>query len=386
MNVTAPHRQPLTPRRILEAVGEGIGFEGLASLVGRSAGSHDLRSMLNSMLVSGHIVRVPLQRTHRDGSPYWDILPGPNAADVFSAPDAAPAATSGAGRRTATTAGGGDEYPFPPSGVIDTGGDDDQPAARPEERKRRREPQPPPSMESFNTSTADTSDLARRIREEYERIKNANDDEVVNLNLLFTNLREHEPNLKRATFEEAMRRLYGDHAVVPVEINMHPHLGEDGRRERFVVIDPYRRSDYGVDTLYHDVRSLRYGPARTILDPLSEPYVRYIAHRMGVDESGTVDEIRDRIAVQADRNCDAWLPRAEDSTEAAKLLYQVDRDPASVWQMPEQERELIDSAARRVLQEQHGQDGFVVRSLRARAMRWIGFNRRTGRAPRYGPE
>jgi hypothetical protein len=108
--------------------------------------------------------------------------------------------------------------------------------------------------------------------------------------------------------------------------------------------------------------------AESMLAPLADADVTYLADRMGVDTTGTPADVRRRVAEQAETNQQAWLADARQGEEDGKLLYRADHDPEWVQGWTEADRQAAREAAARLLARADREPSWAY--IRERATRW----------------
>lgn len=116
------------------------------------------------------------------------------------------------------------------------------------------------------------------------------------------------------------------------------------------------------------IRSTSRVQADSMLAPLTDADVIDLADRLEMDTVGTAENLRDRIAEQADANRQAWLADARQGAADGTLLYRADTDPDWVASWSEQDRQAAREAAARLLDRADREDGWVY--IRDRATRW----------------
>jgi hypothetical protein len=116
------------------------------------------------------------------------------------------------------------------------------------------------------------------------------------------------------------------------------------------------------------IRSTGRVQAESMLAPLADADVTYLADRMGVDTTGTPADVRRRVAEQAETNQQAWLADARQGEEDGKLLYRADHDPEWVQGWTEADRQAAREAAARLLARADREPSWAY--IRERATRW----------------
>jgi len=109
--------------------------------------------------------------------------------------------------------------------------------------------------------------------------------------------------------------------------------------------------------------------AESMLAPLDDTEVAYLADRMGVDTTGTPADVRRRIAQQAETNRQQWHADARQGEEDGKLLARADHDPEWVQGWTDADRQAAREAGARLLARADHDLGWAY--IRERATRWL---------------
>ncbi|MBN1174894.1 MAG: hypothetical protein JXA67_22235 [Micromonosporaceae bacterium] len=109
--------------------------------------------------------------------------------------------------------------------------------------------------------------------------------------------------------------------------------------------------------------------AASMVAPLDEPTLAYVAEHMGLDTGGAAELLRQRIVEQAGANHAAWLVDAEQGRVDGTLLYRADTDPDWVAGWTDGDRRAAGEAARRLLARAEADPTWAY--VRERANRWV---------------
>ena len=101
------------------------------------------------------------------------------------------------------------------------------------------------------------------------------------------------------------------------------------------------------DTLQR-IRSTSQVQAESMLAPLSDRDVAYLAERMNVAADGTRADLRRAVADCAEHNHQQWLADADQGAQDGKLLYRADTDPDWVAGWTDDDRQRAAEAAARL--------------------------------------
>lgn len=126
-----------------------------------------------------------------------------------------------------------------------------------------------------------------------------------------------------------------------------------------------------LDTIHQGIRTAGADMATSMVDPLGDQTSRDLAARMGVDPTGSLRDVKQRIVERSDANCQAWHTEARQSELDGTLLYRADNEPDWVATWTAADYAAAGAAAGRVLSRcdrdpETWHDGF-----RDRARRWV---------------
>jgi hypothetical protein len=141
-------------------------------------------------------------------------------------------------------------------------------------------------------------------------------------------------------------------------------LNFGGDYSHTLMIDPH----LDITATLRSIRSTSRVQAESILAALDDEDVTYLADRLEMDTVDTAENLRDRIAAQADANRQAWLADAHQGAADGTLLYRADTEPHWVAGWSEQDRQAAREAAARLLERADRDDNWTY--IRDRATRW----------------
>ena len=229
-----------------------------------------------------------------------------------------------------------------------------------------------PAYPSDEAIARDTRDLEAAIRSAYARLAPHHGD-IVPLVEIRVALLALPGSLDRESVDAALTKLAG-HSDVHLSprtdqrqadpATQQAALRLGGSYSHILNIDPGQ----DMTATLQRIRSTSRIQAHSILAPLSDADVTYLAERMDVDTSGTAAQIRDRVAERAETNRQAWLADARQGAADGTLLYRADTDPAWVSGWSETDRQAAQEAAARLLERADREDSWAY--IRDRATRW----------------
>jgi hypothetical protein len=226
-----------------------------------------------------------------------------------------------------------------------------------------------PDRPSDDAVAADTRDLEAEIRNAYARLADEPGN-TVSLADLRAALPEH---FDRAAVDAALYKLaaHSDVYLTPRtdqkladEPTQQAALPLGGNYSHTVRIYPERRM---ADTAQR-IHSTDRRTAESMLAPLSDRDVAYLAERMDVDTTGTTEQLRERIADRADRNREEWLADARQGEEDGTLLYRADNEPEWVATWTDEDRQAAAAAAARLQHRAATEESWAY--VKDRADRW----------------
>jgi hypothetical protein len=226
-----------------------------------------------------------------------------------------------------------------------------------------------PDRPSDDAVAADTRDLEAEIRNAYARLADEPGN-TVSLSDLRAALPDH---FDRAAVDAALYKLaaHSDVYLTPRtdqkladEPTQQAALPLGGNYSHEVRIYPERRM---ADTAQR-IHSTDRRTAESMLAPLSDRDVAYLAERMDVDTSGTTEQLRERIADRADRNRKEWLADARQGQEDGTLLYRADNEPEWVATWTDEDRQKAAAAAARLQHRAATEESWAY--VKDRADRW----------------
>jgi hypothetical protein len=216
---------------------------------------------------------------------------------------------------------------------------------------------------------ADTRDLETTIRATYARLAREHGDGVS-----LTELRAALPDgLDRAQVDAALYKLaaHSDVSLTPRtdqkladETTQHTALATGASYAHTLRI----HRDRSMPDTAQRIRMTTRRQAESMLAPLSDRDVAYLAEQMNVDTNGTTEQLRERIAERADRNREEWLADARQGQEDGTLLYRADNEPEWVATWTDEDRQKAAAAAARLQHRAATEQSWAY--VKDRADRW----------------
>jgi hypothetical protein len=213
----------------------------------------------------------------------------------------------------------------------------------------------PPEV-SADAYAADTRDVERRVRTTYAAVladpHRARAGDIV----MISEVRERMPDVSREQFDAAMIKLgaHPDVATFPVGHREMPQDFEQGVArggtvdEAMIVQPDYTGGNGTMADVEQRVSSADRPTALSVVSGLHDSNVHRLADRMGVPHEGVpIDEVRERIADQAEVNHRVWLAEHGRAAADGTLLYRADNDPAWVAGLDDLGRQALRDAGRR---------------------------------------
>ncbi|GGL17745.1 hypothetical protein [Mangrovihabitans endophyticus] len=226
-----------------------------------------------------------------------------------------------------------------------------------------------PDRPSDDAVAADTRDVETEIRNAYARLAHQYGDGVS-----LTDLRAALPEgLDRAAVDAALYKLAA-HSDVSLTPRTDQKLADDETQRTALATG----ASYAHTLRIHRNRSMLdtaqrihmadRRTAESMLAPLSDRDVAYLAERMDVDTNGTTEQLRERIADRADRNREEWLADARQGADDGTLLYRADNEPEWVATWTEEDRQKAAAAAARLQHRAATEERWAY--VKDRADRW----------------
>jgi hypothetical protein len=204
----------------------------------------------------------------------------------------------------------------------------------------------PPSDEAVN---ADSRDVEAQIRAMYAGLTGRHGSLVP-----LTALRAALPgDLPRETVDAALSKL-GTHADVHLTPRRDHHQTDPDTQAAALRFGGDYSHQIGIEDerspagVLQRVRSTDAVHAASMLAPLNERDVAYVAERMGVDATGPTETVRQRVVEQSVANRDVRAADARQGEEDGTLLYRADHDPAWVTGWTDADRRRAAEAAVRL--------------------------------------
>jgi hypothetical protein len=226
-----------------------------------------------------------------------------------------------------------------------------------------------PDRPSDDAVAADTRDVETEIRNAWARLAREYGDGVP-----LTELRAALPEgLDRAAVDAALYKLAA-HSDVSLEPKNAQKLADDAAQHAAVPLGGsyahtlrIHRDRSMIDTAQR-IHSTDRRTAESMLAPLSDRDVAYLAEKMDVDTTGTTEQLRERIADRADRNREEWLADARQGQEDGTLLYRADTEPEWVATWTDEDRQKVAAAAARLQHRAATEERWAY--VKDRADRW----------------